>query len=70
MTIAPTPKPRLSAEGKKKLDALLQEKVAAKTIPAFFWGATNADEELYYNVGGDKVLGEPDKGQVDLDMSE
>ncbi|KLT44390.1 beta-lactamase/transpeptidase-like protein [Cutaneotrichosporon oleaginosum] len=60
-----TPKPHLSAEGKAKLDALLDAKVAEKKIPAIFFGASTADGEIYYNAKGDKVHGEPDKGQVD-----
>ncbi|BEI82851.1 hypothetical protein CcaverHIS002_0307190 [Cutaneotrichosporon cavernicola] len=60
-----TPKPQLSADSKAALDALLAEKVAEKKIPAIFFGASNADGELYFNAMGDKVFGEPDKGQID-----
>jgi hypothetical protein len=68
-TMTVTPKPRISAEGKAKLDALLAEKVAEAKIPAIFFGASNADGELYFDYKGDKVLGEPDKGPVTLDTS-
>lgn len=68
-TMTVTPKPHLSAEGKAKLDALLDTKVAEKKIPAIFFGASNAEGEIYFNAKGDKVLGEPDKGQVDENLS-
>ncbi|GMK56865.1 hypothetical protein CspeluHIS016_0307050 [Cutaneotrichosporon spelunceum] len=64
-----TPKPHISAEGKAKLDAFLADKVAEKKIPAIFFGAANADGEIYFNAQGDKVLGEPDKGQIDADTT-
>ncbi|TXT06177.1 hypothetical protein VHUM_03650 [Vanrija humicola] len=59
--------PHLTAEGKAALDALLHAEVASRTVPALTFGATSADGELYFAQAGERVLGHPDKGQVDAD---
>lgn len=68
MTVSQTPK--ISQKGKELLDAKLAEAVNDPLQPAQFFGVTSAEGPLYYNCGGDLVLGEPDKGQVNEDTSE
>lgn len=70
MTVTATPLPTISEAGKKKLDELLDAKVAEATIPGIFFGATNAEGEIYFNAKGDKVLGHPEKGQINENTSE
>ncbi|ORY32011.1 beta-lactamase/transpeptidase-like protein [Naematelia encephala] len=59
----------LKPEGKKALDSLLERAVDSKNIPAAFFGATNADEEIYFNCRGDKVFGRPEEGPVTPDTT-
>lgn len=68
MTISAQPA-QLTPEGKKALDDLLDGFVAEKRIPAITFGATTADGLIYFNAKGDKVFGEPDKGQIDENTS-
>lgn len=62
--------PRLSAEGKAALDALLAKAVAGRTVPALHFAATTKDGVLYAGQAGERVFGEPDKGQVNAETSE
>jgi len=62
---APTkPQPRLFPAAKAKLDAFLADTVASKAHPAIHLGATTAEGPLYLARGGERVFGEPDKGEV------
>lgn len=62
--------PRLSAEGKAALDALLAKAVATRTVPALHFAATTKDGVLYAGQAGERVFGEPEKGPVDEQTSE
>lgn len=63
-------KPTISAKGKALLDEQLAKAVADPKQPAQFFGVASADDILYYNCGGDRVFGHPEKGQVTEDTSE
>lgn len=52
------------------LDKWLDDTVASGIVPAVFTAVATKDEILYFNCKGEKVLGEPDKGQVNEDTSE
>ncbi|WOO79889.1 Acyltransferase LovD [Vanrija pseudolonga] len=68
MTSGPTaPAPHLTPKGKAALDALLHAEVDSRLVPALTFGATTADGEIYFAYAGERVLGEPDKGQVDAE---
>lgn len=58
------PTPTLSAEGKTAIDTLLHQAVASRNVPAVTCGVTSADGELYFAAAGERVFGEPDKGNV------
>ena len=36
-------------------------------IPGFVYGVSNLDEEIYFNGGGPKVVGDPSSGEVGPD---
>ncbi|KAL1409159.1 hypothetical protein Q8F55_005988 [Vanrija albida] len=57
--------PSISDAGKAKLDALLHASVATPETPALAFGAATADDVLYFAAEGERVWGQPDKGQVD-----
>jgi hypothetical protein len=61
------PAPQLSKEGAASIDKFLREAVARKHIPALFLGATNQDEEIYYNQAGLMRFAEEDSGEVNKD---
>ncbi|ORY32004.1 beta-lactamase/transpeptidase-like protein [Naematelia encephala] len=63
------PLPTISPKGKATLDALLAKTVEERTVPAVFFGATNAKEELYFNSKGEKVFGQPEEGEVYSDTT-
>ncbi|KAK8869722.1 hypothetical protein IAR55_000290 [Kwoniella newhampshirensis] len=62
---SPTPLTTLKPSGKASLDELLRVTVERRHVPAVFYGATNAKEEIYFNQLGEKVFGEPSSGQID-----
>ena len=64
-----TNKLAISEAGKTALDELLSTKVEGRTVPALFFGATTADDEIYFACKGDMVYGDPDKGAVNEDTS-
>lgn len=64
------PRPRLTTEGKAALDALLERRVAEKTLPALFFMAATKDAMLYEECRGDMKFGHPEEGQVTFDASE
>ena len=59
-----------SLKDSSALDRFLKETVEGRNVPAIFIGATTADGEVYYNEGGERIFGEPEKGQVDENTSE
>ncbi|WVW87132.1 hypothetical protein I302_109189 [Kwoniella bestiolae CBS 10118] len=61
--------PTVSAQGKESLDKLLEETVDRRHVPAVFYGATNAKEEIYFNQYGEKVFGDESSGQIDADTT-
>lgn len=68
-----TKAPTLSAEGKAKLDNILQSNVASGAIPGSTFAVATPDANappIYFNTAGDKVFGDPSKGQVDEDTGE
>ena len=60
----------LSERGKQALDTLLVSKSKEAKVPALHFGVTTGDGVVYFNCAGDRVYGEPDKGQVDENTSE
>lgn len=62
--------PRLSAEGKAALDELLAKAVESRTVPALHFAVTTKDGVLYQGQAGERVFGEPEKGNVGPDTSE
>jgi len=62
-----TKTPKLTADGKAQLDALLKEVDDAHTLPAMYWGATTVDGPIYYNCAGDKDYFKPEEGKVTED---
>jgi hypothetical protein len=62
--------PKLAADGKAQLDALLAEVDGAHTLPAMYWGATTADGPIYFNCAGDKDYFDASKGKVTEDTRE
>lgn len=64
------PHPTLSSTGKAAIDKYLRETVEGKKVPAAFFGATNAKEEIYFGCGGEKVFGKPEEGGVTPETSE
>lgn len=66
MTLSP---PKLNDQAKTSLSKLLHETVDAGLTPAIFIGVTDASETLYLDCAGDVVLGEPERGKVDIDTS-
>ncbi|CAK9785896.1 beta-lactamase/transpeptidase-like protein [Cutaneotrichosporon oleaginosum] len=59
------PKPVVSTKGKVALDDLLTQRVDSGLIPAATFAATTADGPIYFAAHGERVLGEPDAGQID-----
>ncbi|CAK9783062.1 beta-lactamase/transpeptidase-like protein [Cutaneotrichosporon oleaginosum] len=68
---APTPKPapKLTPEGKRALDAWFKAEVAKGEHPAMFAIVATPTEVLYESARGDRVFGQPEKGQVDWDTT-
>ena len=64
------PLPTLTTSGKQALDQSLNKTVEAQRVPAVFFGATNAKQEIYFECGGDRVFGRPDEGKVTPDTCE
>lgn len=62
--------PILSAKGKAALDELLTSRVESRNIPAATFGVTSADGEIYFNHAGERIFGQPEKGNVDDKTSE
>lgn len=62
--------PALTADGRAKISAYIQETARSGNFPAIFAGVTNAKETIYFDQAGDRVLGQPDKGQVQEDTRE
>lgn len=56
--------PALKADSKARLSAYIQDTARSGNFPAIFAGVTNAKETLYFDQAGDRVLGQPDKGEV------
>ncbi|KAL8286141.1 hypothetical protein RQP46_004629 [Phenoliferia psychrophenolica] len=63
------PFPTLSPGGQERLDAYLTTTVAGREVPALFFGATNAKETIYQSQAGERVFGQPEKGEVDADTT-
>ncbi|ORX39573.1 beta-lactamase/transpeptidase-like protein [Kockovaella imperatae] len=55
---------RLSESSKQRLDELLQDKIHQGTLPCIFWAATNAQETIYENQAGLRIMGDETSGQV------
>jgi hypothetical protein len=62
--------PILSADGKSKLDNLLQDVVENRKLPALFLTACNAEEVIYENQDGFVDFGNQDGNRVNGDTSE
>lgn len=66
VTMSKRPPPCLADTAKASLDAFLHESVISRKYPAITLGAIGAQgDPVYFACEGDKVFGEPDKGQVD-----
>ncbi|PPQ97279.1 hypothetical protein CVT26_006672 [Gymnopilus dilepis] len=57
----------LSQDGKQALDKFIKETLESKKTPGFVLGVSNADEEIYFNGGGLRVIDNPAEGQVNPD---
>ncbi|WVQ66248.1 uncharacterized protein L199_004427 [Kwoniella botswanensis] len=57
--------PTISPSGKQSLNKLLKETADRRHVPAVFYGATNAKEEIYFNQYGEKTFGDESSGQID-----
>lgn len=64
-----TPLPTLKEGASHRLDTLLKETVAKRTVPAICYGATNAERTIYSNQAGDVRFGDSSAGEVDADTS-
>jgi hypothetical protein len=62
--------PTLTSEGRKNIDSFLEETVESRRVPAVFFGATNAKEEIYFNQAGEKAFGDASQGDIGPDTSE
>lgn len=62
--------PKLNDAAKASLDQYLASVADSGNYAAQFMGVTTADGPLYYACKGERVWGEPDKGQVDENTSE
>lgn len=56
--------PHLSPGGIAKLDAFLKETVESGVHPAIHLGATTREGTIYFAQYGDRVHGQPERGQV------
>nr|XP_031858552.1 uncharacterized protein CI109_006075 [Kwoniella shandongensis]KAA5525624.1 hypothetical protein CI109_006075 [Kwoniella shandongensis] len=63
------PLPALSKNGARSLDSLLKKEVDSRDVPALFFGATNAKEEIYFSCDGDVKFGDEAKGTVDAETT-
>jgi len=57
----------LSPAGIQALNDLIAQTIQAKRIPGIVYGVSNLDEEIYFNGGGPKVVGDPSSGEVGPD---
>jgi hypothetical protein len=62
--------PKLAADGKLQLDALLKATDDSRKLPAMYWGATTIDGPIYFNCAGDKNYFNPAEGKVTEDTCE
>ncbi|KIM38847.1 hypothetical protein M413DRAFT_19920 [Hebeloma cylindrosporum] len=60
---------KLTPSGKDALDNLIASAAHGGKIPGFVFGATTADEEIYFKGSGNKVFGDPSSGEVDPDST-
>ena len=65
----PVPLPTLAEGGKEKLDKFVHDKVTERRVPAFYAGATNAKEPIYFHCEGEKKFGESAQGQINEESS-
>jgi len=63
------PIPTITSDGAEALDGFLKKTVTGGRVPAVVFGATSAQETIYWNQAGDVVFGDPSKGQIDEDTS-
>ncbi|GMK56287.1 hypothetical protein CspeluHIS016_0301270 [Cutaneotrichosporon spelunceum] len=62
--------PTLSAAGKAKLDQILKSNTESRDIPGSTFAVATPDADaslVYWGTGGDRVFGDPSKGQIDED---
>lgn len=59
------PTPTLTDQGKKALTNHLDAVVKERKCPATWLGVTTASGEIYFEGKGERVWGEPGKGEVD-----
>lgn len=67
LTLSQDKMPALSADGARAISSWLNAEVDKRDHPALFAGVATADKMLYFNAKGEKVFGQPEKGQVDGD---
>lgn len=70
VTTATAHQPSISAKGKAALDELLAARVGSGRIPATTFGATTTEGPIYFATKGERVLGDPDNGEIDDKTSE
>jgi hypothetical protein len=69
-THAPSSVAHLSPAAKARLDTWLADTVAARDHPAIHVGATTVEGPIYFSQAGERVFGEPEKGEVGEDTRE
>jgi hypothetical protein len=52
------------------LDKLLDDTVKSRKVPATYFGATTSTGEIYFKGQGERMFGQPEKGEVQEDTSE
>jgi CubicO group peptidase (beta-lactamase class C family) len=58
---------KLTPDGIKTLDDVVRNTAESNTLPAFAYGVTTADEEIYFNAAGPKVITDPSGPQIHKD---
>jgi CubicO group peptidase (beta-lactamase class C family) len=58
------PRPVVSHAGRAALESLLHREVGSRAIPATFFGAANADGEIFWDCAGEVEYGSAARGEV------
>ncbi|KAF5325553.1 hypothetical protein D9619_009687 [Psilocybe cf. subviscida] len=58
---------KLTPKGIKALDDVVRNTAESKRVPAFAYGVTTADEEVYFNAAGPRLVTNPSGPQINKD---